>query len=203
MPPPYPGAVPGPLSAEPNLASVDDLVGAVPMDREVDRRELERELTTMAFYVAIVVEAELIALWAADEPGGAPPTHGAELVALIWGTTIGLALAHLFAFQLAARGRAAPAERDEQRWRRFRWELGLAQVAGAAAVAAFCTIPVLIGEDASGLQRAIWAPEVIIAVAGYLSSRTSGRGRLPSAVIGVGAALLALVVAVLKNRLGH
>ncbi len=177
-------------------------MGAVPLDREVDRNELERELATMAFYVAIVVEAELIALWAADEPGGAPPTHGWELVTLIWGTAIGLAIAHLFAFQLAARGRAAPAHGDDHRWRRFRWELGLAQVAGAAAVAAFCTVPVVLGEDATGLQRAIWAPEVIIAVAGYASSRTSGRGRLPSALIGVGAALLALLVAVLKNRLG-
>ena len=178
-------------------------MGAVPMDRAVDRNELERELATMAFYVAIVVEAELIALWAADAPGGAPPTHGWELISLIWGTTIGLAVAHLFAFQLAARGRTAPTHGDERHRRRFRWELGLAQVAGAAAVAAFCTVPVVIGEDATGLQRAIWAPEVIIAVAGYASSRTSGRGRLPSALIGLGAALLAFVVAVLKNRLGH
>lgn len=178
-------------------------MGAVPLDREVDRRELERELTTMAFYVAIVVEAELIALWVADQPSGAPPTHGLELVGLIWGTALGLAVAHLFAFQLAARGRAAPGDPGDRHWRRFRWELGLAQVAGAAAVAAFCTVPVILGEDATGLQRAIWAPEVLIALAGYASSRTSGRARLPSALIGLGTALLALLVAVLKNRIGH
>ncbi|MCB1016518.1 MAG: hypothetical protein KDB10_15620 [Acidimicrobiales bacterium] len=152
----------------------------------------------MAFYVAIVVEAALLALWANEEHRAATPIHGADLAAVIWGTTVGLALAHLLAFQLAAGGMA--------RGRAGRTDVTLmaAQVAGAAFVALVCTVPVLLGDHEGALHRAIWAPELIIATAGYTSARTSGRGHARSALIGVGAALAALAVALLKNRLlGH
>ena len=53
----------------------------------------------MALYVAIVVEAALLTLWINQGPGERSEVHGVELVALIWGTTIGLALAHLYEAQ--------------------------------------------------------------------------------------------------------
>jgi hypothetical protein len=58
----------------------------------VDRDHLRKEAWTMALYVTICLLAALTAL----ENVVAVP---GQVFGLVWGTTIGLALAHLFAFQ--------------------------------------------------------------------------------------------------------
>jgi hypothetical protein len=59
--------------------------------------ELRREAYTMALYVAICL---LAALAAVSEPA---LDEGAHTFELVWGTTVGLALAHWFAFRMSAR----------------------------------------------------------------------------------------------------
>lgn len=66
--------------------------------------ELRKEAYTMALYVAICLLAALIAL---------PVTGvGLHVAGIIWGVTIGLAVAHWFAFRVSARlvgaGRVRP-----------------------------------------------------------------------------------------------
>lgn len=152
----------------------------------------------MALYVAIVLLAEMIALWVNEEPGGADPVHGIELVGLVWGTTIGLALAHLFAFQMAAKGFSGGALSADD------LELAGAQLAGAAVVALVCSVPIFFADDATDLAAAIYAPDLILAVAGYIVSRTAGRARWTSVIVGLGAALLGVMLAATKNILaGH
>jgi hypothetical protein len=62
----------------------------------VDRDHLRKEAWTMGLYVTVCLLAGLTAL----ESVVAVPGH---VFGLVWGTTVGLALAHLFAFRLAGR----------------------------------------------------------------------------------------------------
>ena len=83
-------------------AVTTEQAGALRLDTEsAERRRVWRDATAMTLYVSIVLLAELAALPAGDEAGGT--VHGPvgwELIAIIWGTTVGLALAHWFAFPL-------------------------------------------------------------------------------------------------------
>ena len=58
--------------------------------------ELRKEGYTMALYVAICLLAALIALPDTD-------AQHAHALQIIWGVTVGLALAHWFAFRMSAR----------------------------------------------------------------------------------------------------
>jgi hypothetical protein len=57
---------------------------------------LRKEAWTMALYVAVCLIAALTAL----ESVTAVPGH---ILGLVWGTTVGLAVAHVFAFRIAGR----------------------------------------------------------------------------------------------------
>jgi hypothetical protein len=161
-------------------------------------QEALREGATMALYVSIVLLAEMITIWVNETPGGADPIHGLELVSLIWGTTIGLAVAHLFAFRLAAGGFG------DRTFGTAEWEMAGAQLGGAASVALVCSVPVMLAGDANDLATAIYAPDIIIGVAGYIVSRAAGRSQFTSVLVGIGAALLGVAVAAAKNILaGH
>jgi hypothetical protein len=104
---------------------------AAPADENTARehRRLVREGTTTALYISIVLLAELVAL--GDE-------HGWELAALIWGTTIGLVVAHAFAFRIATHGltggRLAPEDLAEVR----------AELVGATAIGVIASVPILL-----------------------------------------------------------
>jgi hypothetical protein len=104
--------------------------GATPTDSA--GAEARREAYTTALYVAICLLAVLIAL--ADRPDRA---H-LSAFKLIWGTTIGLALAHWFAFRVSARlvGAGTFGRRDA--------EAAAAQLVGALAVAVLATVPVVV-----------------------------------------------------------
>jgi hypothetical protein len=92
------------------------------------RIEAEREGVTMGLYLAIVTLAEASALDSSGVGAGAT-------VAAIWGTAIGLALAHVFAFDLSARIFARGRPHRSTRLS------ATAQVIAAAAVAALATLP--------------------------------------------------------------
>lgn len=167
-----------------------------------DRVEALREAVTMMLYLSIVLLATLTALpsgsGGSGEGHGATGVHGLGLVGLIWGTTIGLAAAHWFAFRITARafGGGNLSDRDVL--------VGFAQLGGAALVAGFCTIPVLLVGDSIDVQVTSWVPALIVGVAGYFVARTSGRTRVQSLILGGVVMLLGLTVAAVKNfLLGH
>ena len=135
------------------------------------RAQVLQEAATMVLYVAVV-----------------------ELVEL-WGTAVGLALAHWFAFHIAAAGFRG------DRPTRLDAEIGLAQLGGAALVAALSSLPVLLFSDANEQRIIVFVPAVIIGVIGYSLARTTGRSRFPSVVLGSIALALGVVVAIIKSAL--
>ena len=71
---------------------------------DAHRDEIWREAATMVLYVSVVEIAELAALPESHFTNGVVSGPvGAGLLAIVWGTAIGLALAHWFAFRIAAR----------------------------------------------------------------------------------------------------
>jgi ABC-type amino acid transport system permease subunit len=97
----------------------------------VDRDYLRKEAWTMGLYVTVCLLAGLTAL----ESVVAIPGH---VFGLVWGTTVGLALAHLFAFRLA--GRLV----HDGRFPRSDQIVSAIQLAAAAVVALVVSIPVLM-----------------------------------------------------------
>jgi len=154
--------------------------------------ELRREALTMALYVAICLLAVLATVTEDADHGHV------RAFALVWGTTIGLALAHWFAFTLAARlVAAAGVERDDV-------ELAAAQLAGAAAVAVMVSVPVAVAPVTSEFDIARLVLAALIAGAGVALGRLGGSGWARSVLVGVVVLVVAATIAVVKNTLaGH
>ncbi|HTZ44916.1 MAG TPA: hypothetical protein VMB79_13720 [Jatrophihabitans sp.] len=163
------------------------------------RGELFREATVMVLYVAVVEIGEFAALPERHLSGGhlSGPV-GNALLALVWGTVLGLALAHCFAFQLAA-----PAFRGD-RPRRADWQVGAAQLAGAAVVALLSSLPVLLLSDLRARETVGDVPAALVGLVGYLVARRAGSGRPAAAFFGFTALALGVAVAMIKVHLaGH
>ena len=145
----------------------------------------------MALYVAICLIAALTALANVT----AVPGH---ILGLVWGTTVGLAVAHVFAFRIAGR---LVHDGDLSRADRI---ISLVQLAAAAAVAAIVTVPVLLDPTADEFTWALYACAAIIGVVGFLVARGAERGRIRSVLFGLGVLLAAFAVAAIKHALaGH
>src|SRR4051812_15606225 len=160
------------------------------------RAELLREAVTMTLYVSVVLIAELAAIPEKHFADGR--VHGAvggQLLAIVWGTAVGLAVAHWFAFRLAA-----PAFRGE-RPTRLDTYIGLAQVASAVFVAAISSVPVLLLSDVREREATEDVPALLIGIIGYLLARTTGRSRIAAVFYGVTALALGVLVALVKTRL--
>jgi hypothetical protein len=159
---------------------------------EVDGAELRKEAYTMALYVSVCLLAALTA--AADRND-----HGqAKVIGIVWGTTIGLALAHWFAFRLSARlaGSGSVHRHDVL--------VSTAQLGGAAVVASLCTVPILILSPAAELDAVRLTLAGFIAVVGYQTARSSGSPVRRALLYAAGILVLAMAVAVTKNVLsGH
>ena len=155
----------------------------------------------MAFYVSIVLLATLAALPSGEEAGDGHVdggVHGIALIGLIWGTTIGLALAHWFAFRLTSGvyGGGRASMKDVR--------IGFAQIAGAIIVAVLCTIPVLVVGDANDVAVTAFVPAFIIGGAGFGVAQAAGRSRAQSLILGGVVMLLGVTIAAIKNFLvGH
>jgi hypothetical protein len=142
----------------------------------------------MALYVAICL---LAALAAVSE--SAAEDHAFEIV---WGTTVGLALAHWLAFGVSARLVAAG------QVRRHDAQAAVAQPLGAAAVAPLATVPALIFPASVELDVVELVLACFIAFVGYAVSRSSGANRVRSFVYGATLLIVAGVVVVVKIALG-
>lgn len=151
-------------------------------------RELWREGLTMALYVTICL---LAALSATDD-------EEYETLAVVWGTTIGLALAHWVAFRMATRmvGRGTVDEHFAHS--------SLAQLAGAAGVAVVSSVPILVLPDSAERDWLRLVLVVVLGGAGFATARASGGTRANATVYALVVAALGLGTALTKNvLLGH
>lgn len=140
--------------------------------------------TTMMLYISIVLLAEFAAF--PDD------LTRAETLAIVWGTTIGLALAHWFAFEFAAM-RLGRREREEV----------FAEVGGAALVALIASIPVLVLPADVHRQVVPFVLAVVIGGVSYIVERSVGRSRRWSLYFAGVALLIGLAVASVKEVLAH
>lgn len=177
-----------------SLMSSTKLLGVSPKSEA--RAEAFREAITMVLYVAVVEIAELAALPESHfAHGRVTGAVGGQLLAIVWGTAVGLALAHWFAFQFAA-----PAFRGERPTRRAAY-LGLAQVSGAMFVGAVSSLPVLFLSDVRAQEITGDVPALLIGIVAYLIARHAGRPRIASFFYGVTALALGILVALVKSTL--
>jgi len=149
------------------------------------RLELRKEAYTTALYVAICLLAALIAL--GDER---------HIVRVVWGVTIGLALAHWFAFRVSARlVGAGEISREDT-------ESAAAQLAGAAAVALLASATALIAPASAELEAAELVLATFLGVVGFAVARTSGATRGRALLYALIVLIAAMAIAVLKIVLG-
>jgi hypothetical protein len=167
------------------------------LDHQRHRHELQREFAVMILYVSIVLLATLAALPAHDNEVQIAGVDISVVVIIVWGTAIGLSLAHWFAFVVAAAGFRGG------RLHRHDMELAMAHVAGAALVALCTTIPIALTDDISDVRAAAFAPATFIGLAGYRVARSAGRSTGASLVAGGIGLLLGLAVAGIKAFLSH
>lgn len=146
----------------------------------------------MALYVAVCLLAALSAVAERADAGHA------DVLAIIWGTTVGLALAHWFAFRLSARLVAAGALGREEA------ELVGAQVVGALATALLATVPVLLLPATAELDVVRLVLAGFVAGVGFAVARGGGAGRGRALAYAGGVLVLTVTISVAKNVLsGH
>ena len=160
------------------------------------RGEILREAATMVLYVSVVEIAEFASLPEDHFSNGhvTGPVGGA-ILAILWGTAIGLAIAHWFAFRVAA-----PAFRGEGVTGRD-VQIGFAQIGGAAFVAAVSSLPVLFFSDVRAQETVPDVPAALIGIVAYLIARAAGKSRLPAVFYGLTALAVGIVVALVKSAL--
>lgn len=151
-----------------------------------------REFFAAALYMALVLLAVLVAV-----PTEILPSDE-SVVGLLIGSAIGLTLAHWLAFRLAAHlteegGFAAQSAARE----------AAAQVAGGVGVAALAAVPFLLLDGETALTGALVVLAAMPALTGLAIARLRGRSWLSSLVTAAVVLLLAVVVVMVKEGLGH
>jgi hypothetical protein len=145
----------------------------------------------MALYVAICLLAALTAV--SDQA-----TSEVDSFKIVWGTTVGLAVAHWFAFRVSARLVASG------QVRRHDAEAAGAQLVGALAVAVLATVPIVVLPDDVEFEVVRLFLACFLALVGYAVARGSGASRTRSVVYAGSVLVVAITVAILKNVLaGH
>jgi hypothetical protein len=142
----------------------------------------------MVLYLAIVLLS--VHLARADD------ASKAEDLALIWGTAVGLGLAHLFAYDLTAvlaEGRATSED----------LLAGAGQIIAAVLTAFLASIPYLLTDaaDASSVSSLILLG--LISMTAYLSARKAGANHPGALLFTVVIVAVAVVVVIIKYSLTH
>ncbi len=118
------------------------------------------------------------------------------MIAIIWGVTVGLALAHWFAFRVSA------TLVSDGKVRRHDLHMATGQLAGAAVVALLASIPVLVSPQNAELEAAELTLAAFIGLVGYAVARSGGASRARSVVYAAIVLIAAVVIAIVKNALG-
>ena len=144
----------------------------------------------MALYACVVLTAEFVGL-------GDQFESAKFAIGVIWGTTVGLTLAHVFAFDLAARVfSAGPLDRDTQVSMAF-------QVGAGAAVAAALTLPFLVLRPSTALYIDGFLTAGFIGLIAYGIARTAGRSSIGAVAFGLGTLGVAVAVVAVKDLLSY
>ncbi|TMK67803.1 MAG: hypothetical protein E6G60_00255 [Actinobacteria bacterium] len=166
-------------------------------DDGTERARAWREAATMVLYVSIVLLAELAALPEGHNAEGTRGPVGWALIAIFWGTTMGLVLAHWFAFHIATQGLSSGRPRDQHRA-----EL-VAQLTGAGLVAVIASLAVLLLSPDGERQDVPFVLASIIGIVGYLVERANGRSRTASLVFAASTLAVGLAIAGVKTFLSY
>ena len=150
--------------------------------------EAQQEGVTMALYVCLVLAAEFVAV------GDHADSEGIVL-ATIWATTIGLALAHVFAFDLAGRLFSGGRRRSEAA------SAALVPLGAAIAVAAAVSIPFLFLPLDRALDVAAFATAALVGVTAYAVARAGGVRHHRAIGHGAVARVLAVIIVGVKALL--
>jgi len=163
------------------------MTGRHGQDRD-ERAELAREALTMILYVSVVLLAALVAL---------PDDLQFDLLAVVWGTAVGLALAHWFAFRVSARlfGDGRLQFRDAQ--------VAAVQVLAAIVVALVASLPLLFTSDEAGAEVATIELAAVIGLAGYQTARRGGAGHGRAMAAGITTLALGGLVVMVKALVSH
>jgi hypothetical protein len=148
-----------------------------------------RESLTMGLYITI----SLLAVLSAKPPGGGT----SAALTLVWGTTLGLALAHWLAFRLTARLFAGQTLSPHDR------AAMAGQAVAALAVAGLASLPLLLHADAGpALARGVLAG--LVGLFAFGAARRHGGSRARATLYALVVVAIALAVAVGKYLLtGH
>ncbi len=152
--------------------------------------EFRREAFTMGLYVAICVLAALIA--------GAEADSDLNVVKTIWGITVGLAVAHWFAFRMSTRLVRGGQMRDEDLF------TAGAQILGAIAVAVPASFLAVVVPDPWRLRTAELVLGGLIGGMGFAVARSGGVRHVFAVGFGIVVLALSIGIAILKDILaGH
>ena len=149
-----------------------------------------REATTLGLYLSIVILALLVGLTAEDSVQ--------HQIQLIWGTAIGLSIAHLFAFRMTAVF-AAGGRMDEEDWFSI-----LGMVTATLVIAGLATIPYLWFDDpldANTLAMVLLLG--VIGITGWATAQKAGLSRTRTIAYTAVVLVAAAVVVMIKYTLTH
>jgi hypothetical protein len=124
-------------------------------------RNRAREVVTVAFYVSVTLAAELAAA-SSDDPK-------TILVGALWGTAVGLALAHWYAQTITAaiaRGGFHKSDAAE----------GLREIGAAVGVAFILSLPFLVFATPTALILSRWGVVIGTSVIALALARSAGAG---------------------------
>lgn len=164
----------------------------VPAAGEEHRRVLAREFLASTLYLTLVLLAALVAV-----PVDRLPSDE-RLVWVVLGTSLGLLLAHWFAFRLATR-----ITTEQGAWSPSAAREAGAQLSGGLCVALLAAAPFVLLDGSAALWTSLLLLAALPAVAGLLVARLGGRTWVFAVTTGVVTLVVALAVVVLKNFLGH
>ena len=145
----------------------------------------------MALYVSVVLMGAIATIPAKDLD------EDVEVAAVIWGSALGLALAHWFAFNASAhlfRGEGINHEElAEGAWEAF----------AALGVAVVATVPLLLLDTTAAAAVSLIALAAVVTFVAYVASRHGGLSRPRALLRGAVTVVLAAIVAALKIWLGY
>jgi len=153
--------------------------------------ELRKDALTMALYVAIGLLGAL-SLFDSSLSG-----NRWQLVATVWGITIGLVLAHVFAFVVAAHHAGGGS------LRRHDGEAAVAHLIGGVGVALVTTLAIILVPEAAELRTVRVVLALFIGWVGYGVRRSNGAKVGASLLFALVTVLLALLIAQIKVTLSH